>query len=289
MPSLPDIASSESTTPGMGQYPATSFHSTSVGGSGVAAVLSILENCGGKRPFYPAEKLVINQFREWSPLEDLQAVHAALVLQEGIMLQRIRCFEPTFSEPSSSARSIKHAAASMSKKVNDCPATEKTVTPHADGTVRLDSSCDVAPTPIDEVRGNGDMDVSMVNEGETASSFCEEDSGPMTVDCEEGYHYDDAVELDSHGCNEDDSTEHHTCQDTLISEDDEDIIGPNSAQQKVEDVSSCLEESGNLDEDHGDFLEDEDSASQDREEVESDDDDAEENRDHEKFVDGYIP
>lgn len=279
--SLPQIAS-DSINPGSGQFFATSFHSTVVGGSGVAAVLSILENCAGKRPLYPAEKLVINQFREWSPLEDLQTVHAALVLQEAYILQRIRCFDPSFSEPSSTARSIKHAAASMSKKVNDYPST------HTDDTARLDSFCIAAPDPIDEILGNGDLGMSVVNESETAS-FCEADSGPMTIDCEEGYQYDDVVELHSYACNQDDVTERHTYENVLIGDEGENCVEPISARDKAQDASSCLVEGDNLDEDHVGFLEDEDSASQGIEEVESDDDEVEEKRDHGEFMDDNVP
>jgi hypothetical protein len=81
-----------------------SSHSTLVPGAGVEAVLALLNNCAGKRPFWPAEKLVINQFREWSPLEDLEAVHSAMVAQKELLLQRIRCLNPLFTEPLSAVR-----------------------------------------------------------------------------------------------------------------------------------------------------------------------------------------
>lgn len=81
-----------------------SSHPTLVPGSGVEAVLALLDNCGGKRLFWPAEKLVISQFREWSPLEDLEAVHSAMVMQKELLLQRIRCQNPLFTEPLSAVR-----------------------------------------------------------------------------------------------------------------------------------------------------------------------------------------
>lgn len=81
-----------------------SSHPTLVPGAGVEAVLALLDNCGGKRLFWPAEKLVISQFREWSPLEDLEAVHSAMVMQKELLLQRIRCQNPLFTEPLSAVR-----------------------------------------------------------------------------------------------------------------------------------------------------------------------------------------
>lgn len=90
--------------------PASTSHASLVPGAGVTAVLAILENCGGKRHFWPAEKLVVNQFREWSPIEDLQIVHAAFMTQKELLLQRIRCLDPMFVEPISAARSMKNEA-----------------------------------------------------------------------------------------------------------------------------------------------------------------------------------
>ena len=81
-----------------------SSHPTLIPGAGVEAVLALLDNCGGKRLFWPAEKLVISQFREWSPLEDLEAVHSAMVMQKELLLQRIRCQNPLFTEPLSAVR-----------------------------------------------------------------------------------------------------------------------------------------------------------------------------------------
>ena len=68
-----------------GYYPHTAFGSVLIAGAGVKAILAILENNGGKRPFWPAEKQVLSQMREWSPLEDLQIVHTALNIQKEIL------------------------------------------------------------------------------------------------------------------------------------------------------------------------------------------------------------
>jgi hypothetical protein len=95
------------------QFPSVS--SSMVPGAGVAAVLAILENCGGKRHLWPAEKVTVNQFREWSPIEDLQVVHSAFMAQREALLQRIRCFDPLFVEPISAARSIKNEALGLTK------------------------------------------------------------------------------------------------------------------------------------------------------------------------------
>jgi hypothetical protein len=57
-------------------------------GAGVAAALTILEKVNGARPFYPAECAVLAQMREWSPLEDLEVVHAALVAQKAALLEK---------------------------------------------------------------------------------------------------------------------------------------------------------------------------------------------------------
>ena len=92
------------------------FSASLIAGSGVKAILSIIENNGGKRCFWPSEKQVINQMKEWSPLEDLQIVHAALVTQKDILLQRIRDHDPTFIEPISSVKSIRNASTWVSKK-----------------------------------------------------------------------------------------------------------------------------------------------------------------------------
>jgi hypothetical protein len=96
------------------QFPSAS--SSMVPGAGVAAVLAILKNCGGKRHLWPAEKVTVNQFREWSPIEDLQVVHSAFMAQREALLQRIRCFDPLFVEPISAARSIKNEALGLTKE-----------------------------------------------------------------------------------------------------------------------------------------------------------------------------
>ena len=97
-------------------YSPAAFGTSLIAGSGVKAIISIIENNGGKRCFWPSEKLVINQMKEWSPLEDLQVVHAALTAQKDILLQRIRDCDPTFVEPISSAKSIRNASSWISKK-----------------------------------------------------------------------------------------------------------------------------------------------------------------------------
>lgn len=58
----------------------------------------------------------MNQFREWSPIEDLQVVHSAFMAQREALLQRIRCFDPLFVEPLSAARSIKKEVLGVSKE-----------------------------------------------------------------------------------------------------------------------------------------------------------------------------
>ena len=100
----------------LSQHHPAAFSASLIAGSGVKAILSIIENNGGKRCFWPSEKQVINQMKEWSPLEDLQIVHAALVTQKDILLQRIRDHDPTFIEPISSVKSIRNASTWVSKK-----------------------------------------------------------------------------------------------------------------------------------------------------------------------------
>ena len=97
-------------------YSQAAFGTSLIAGSGVKAILSIIENNGGKRCFWPSEKLVINQMKEWSPLEDLQVVHAAFIAQKDLLLQRIRDCDPTFVEQISSAKSIRNASSWISKK-----------------------------------------------------------------------------------------------------------------------------------------------------------------------------
>jgi hypothetical protein len=96
--------------------PFPSAGSSVIPGAGVAAVLAILDNCGGKRHLWPAEKVVVNQFREWSPIEDLQVVHSAFMAQREALLQKILCFDPLFVEPISAARRIKNEALGVSKE-----------------------------------------------------------------------------------------------------------------------------------------------------------------------------
>ena len=93
-----------------GYYPHSTYGAALIQGAGVKAILSIVDNNGGKRPFWPAEKVIISQMREWSPLEDLMAVHAALITQRDLLLQRIRGCDPMFVEPVSAAWSVRNAA-----------------------------------------------------------------------------------------------------------------------------------------------------------------------------------
>ena len=101
---------------GISQYPQSIFGTTLIAGAGVKAILSILENNDGKRTFWPSEKQMLNQMKEWSPLEDLQIVHTALILQKDLLLQRIRNYEPNFIEPVSSAKNIRNATLLTSKE-----------------------------------------------------------------------------------------------------------------------------------------------------------------------------
>ena len=101
---------------GISQYPQSIFGTTLIAGAGVKAILSILENNDGKRTFWPSEKQMLNQMKEWSPLEDLQIVHTALILQKDLLLQRIRNYEPNFIEPVSSAKNIRNATLLISKE-----------------------------------------------------------------------------------------------------------------------------------------------------------------------------
>ena len=112
------------------------------------AVLALLNNCAGKRPFWPAEKLVINQFREWSPLEDLEAVHSAMIAQKELLLQRIRCLNPLFTEPLSAVRPPKNVVSTESDnpprsvsgsiKVTTLPAIIPFVTTHGNLSINTD-------------------------------------------------------------------------------------------------------------------------------------------------------
>jgi hypothetical protein len=123
-----------------------SSHSTLVPGAGVEAVLALLNNCAGKRPFWPAEKLVINQFREWSPLEDLEAVHSAMVAQKELLLQRIRCLNPLFTEPLSAVRPPRNVVS-----------TESENPPHSDiGSIKATS----LPAIIPFVTTHGNLSIN---------------------------------------------------------------------------------------------------------------------------------
>jgi hypothetical protein len=66
--------------------------SNEIQGTGVEAVLSIIEKVGGKRPFWPSERAILTQMREWSPLEDLQKVHAALMEHKEALLRKYVSF-----------------------------------------------------------------------------------------------------------------------------------------------------------------------------------------------------
>ena len=114
----PKMTSKDDISCSQGYYPHTAFGSNLIAGAGVKAILAILESNAGKRPFWPAEKQVMSQMREWSPLEDLQIVHAALNLQKDIILSRIRGLDPSFVEPISAAKSIRNAILRASKELS---------------------------------------------------------------------------------------------------------------------------------------------------------------------------
>ena len=130
------------------QQQSNSSHPTLVPGAGVEAVLSLLNNCAGKRPFWPAEKLIISQFREWSPMEDLEVVHSAMVMQKELLLQRIRCHNPLFTEPLSAVRPSKNVVINESNimphvdsgafKTTSLPAVIPFVTTHSNLSVITD-------------------------------------------------------------------------------------------------------------------------------------------------------
>lgn len=84
---------------GQGSLPLNSPHPPQIVGGGVQAVLGILEKNEGKRLFWPSEKLLLSQMREWSPIEDLQIVHKALIIHKEIMLNKIRVLDSNFTEP----------------------------------------------------------------------------------------------------------------------------------------------------------------------------------------------
>lgn len=88
-----------SRTFGQSNCPSQSIYPSQVSGAGVQAILGILEKSEGKRPFWPSEKLIISQMKEWSPIEDLQIVHKALILHKEMLLDKIRILDNNFIEP----------------------------------------------------------------------------------------------------------------------------------------------------------------------------------------------
>jgi hypothetical protein len=153
------------------QFPSAS--SSMVPGAGVAAVLAILENCGGKRHLWPAEKVTVNQFREWSPIEDLQVVHSAFMAQREALLQRIRCFDPLFVEPISAARSIKNEALGLTKEAASSSSFVKEFTGqgHYNGMKEQPNPTEGAAyaAPLD-VSLRSDLDVDTSLEGNLSAS-----------------------------------------------------------------------------------------------------------------------
>ena len=85
-----------------------------VAGTGVKAVLAILEKANATRPFWPSERAIMTQMREWAPLEDLEVVHAALVAQKSVLLAKVLASDPNYVEPESASRlKRKHELLSM--------------------------------------------------------------------------------------------------------------------------------------------------------------------------------
>ena len=85
-----------------------------VAGTGVKAVLAILEKANATRPFWPAERAIMTQMREWAPLEDLEVVHAALLAQKSVLLAKVLASDPNYVEPESASRlKRKHELMSM--------------------------------------------------------------------------------------------------------------------------------------------------------------------------------
>ena len=113
-----------------------------VAGTGVKAVLAILEKANATRPFWPAERAIMTQMREWAPLEDLEVVHAALVAQKSVLLAKVLASDPNYVEPESASRlKRKHELLSMQGEVGGGDVDELGDV-DADGTIEEDDDCE---------------------------------------------------------------------------------------------------------------------------------------------------